>query len=102
MCVCVYMCASVCVHVCVCVCVCVCIQLYRASDLQEEKVRILTSLGSVSDSGLIQRTLDFSLGVSRYISLYLFSICFYFYLHFYLGVSLILVHSCHSSTNSTH
>jgi len=38
------------------------LKLYRSSDLQEEKVRILTSLGSVSDSGLIQRTLDFSLG----------------------------------------
>jgi len=38
------------------------LKLYRASDLQEEKVRILNSLGSVSDSGLIQRTLDFALG----------------------------------------
>jgi puromycin-sensitive aminopeptidase len=38
------------------------LKLYRAADLQEEKVRILRALGAVSNGALIQRTLDFSLG----------------------------------------
>jgi puromycin-sensitive aminopeptidase len=37
------------------------LKLYRAADLQEEKVRILHSLGSTRDTALLQRTLDFSL-----------------------------------------
>lgn len=42
----------------------VCDQLYREADLQEEKLRILRSLGSASDVALLKRTLDFSLSVS--------------------------------------
>jgi len=38
------------------------LQLYRKTYLQEEKVRILTSLGASSDQALIQRTLVFSIG----------------------------------------
>jgi puromycin-sensitive aminopeptidase len=38
------------------------LKLFRATDLQEEKVRILRSLGAVSDPTLVQRTLDFSIG----------------------------------------
>jgi len=38
------------------------LKLFRATDLQEEKVRILRALGSTSDPALIQRTLDMSLG----------------------------------------
>lgn len=40
------------------------LQLLQSSDLQEEKVRILRSLGITSDPALIQRTLEFSLSVS--------------------------------------
>lgn len=40
------------------------VQLYRATDLQEEKVRILRALGASDDSEFIERTLKFSLSVS--------------------------------------
>lgn len=43
--------------------VCV-LQLYDEADMQEEKVRISRAMGSVQDSELIQRVLDFSLSVS--------------------------------------
>ena len=44
---------------------CIRVQLYRATDLQEERVRIICSLGATRDKALIQRTLDFAIGVSR-------------------------------------
>jgi puromycin-sensitive aminopeptidase len=37
------------------------LKLYRSSDLQEERVRILRSLGSAADKTLLQKTLDFSI-----------------------------------------
>ena len=40
------------------------LKLIDAADLQEEKVRILRSLGSAKDEALIQRTLDYALSVS--------------------------------------
>jgi len=40
------------------------LKLLEATDLQEEKVRILRSLGSAKDEALIQRTLNFSLSES--------------------------------------
>ena len=38
-------------------------QLYQSTDLQEERGRILRSLGATTDPALIQKTLDFSIGV---------------------------------------
>jgi len=37
------------------------LKLYHKTDLQEERVRILRSLGATADSTLLQRTLDFSI-----------------------------------------
>ncbi|XP_070570403.1 puromycin-sensitive aminopeptidase-like [Ptychodera flava] len=37
------------------------LEFYRAQDLHEEKERIMTALGSVKDTALIQKVLDFSL-----------------------------------------
>lgn len=39
-------------------------QVYRESDLQEEKNRVACSLGNVQSDALIQRVLEFSLSVS--------------------------------------
>lgn len=52
------------------------IDLHNKSDLQEEKMRIATSLGSVRSENLIKKVLNFALSVS----------CFFlkFYLFFYL------------------
>jgi len=38
------------------------LKLYKTTDLMEEKIRILRALGAASDTSLIQRTLDFSIG----------------------------------------
>ena len=43
------------------------LQLYRAADLQEERVRILRSLGSVTSPSLISKTLAFALSVSVFV-----------------------------------
>lgn len=37
--------------------------MYRNSDLQEEKVRILRALGSTARDDLLQKTLQFSISV---------------------------------------
>ena len=39
-------------------------ELYRKAELQEEKIRLLTSMGSVKKSDLIQDVLKFSISVS--------------------------------------
>ena len=36
------------------------LELYRQTDLQEEKVRVLSALGSIPDVVLLQKTLDFA------------------------------------------
>lgn len=41
------------------------LSLLRATDLQEEKVRILRCLGSAPQKELLRKTLDFSLSVSH-------------------------------------
>ena len=45
------------------------IQVYRESDLQEEKTRVSRALGNVQSQALIQRILDFSLSVSLQLQL---------------------------------
>ena len=39
--------------------------LYRKAELQEEKIRLLTSMGSVKEVELIKDVLSFSLSVSK-------------------------------------
>ncbi len=39
-------------------------KLYREAELQEEKIRLLTSMGSVKEAKLIKDVLSFSLSVS--------------------------------------
>ncbi len=40
------------------------IELHNSADLQEEKMRISTSLGSVRKEELIKKVLDFSISVN--------------------------------------
>ena len=46
------------------------LELIKASDLHEERVRIMRSLGSVRDEKLIQKVLDYSVSVSLSYALY--------------------------------
>jgi hypothetical protein len=45
------------------------IELHNKSDLQEEKMRIATALGSVRKEELIRKVLDFALSVRLFLGL---------------------------------
>lgn len=40
-------------------------QMYKDSDLHEEKSRISQALGSIKDEKLLQKVLDFAMSVSK-------------------------------------
>lgn len=43
-------------------------QMYKDSDLHEEKSRISQALGSIKDEKLLQKVLDFAMSVSKLIT----------------------------------
>ena len=74
-------------------------RLFKKADLHEERVRLMRTMGTVTQPELIKKVLDFSLSVSlKHLTIpllfsfsFCFPFCFFFFFHFLGQISFEII-----------